>query len=334
MKTLVFRAFSFFTLVFFAAIPAVHAADTNPPPRLTVELRDGSRVVGTSGEKNFRFHSALLGEIRLGVGDVRVVECVSSNSAKLTTANGDTLTGWFVDSELAVKTSFGKVELAVGSVRKFTVSAAHSFSSYPPGLVALWSGEGNSKDSAGNNDGELHGGINFAPGKVGQAFAFHGIGDAVTAPTTDLPVGTSDRTFDCWIYLDSYVPGAETFIAGYGDFGVAGKSYAFGLDNSPNRRLIFSQWGEAIRGPALETGRWYNIAVTSVGTSSIKLYVDGVNVASGSLNFDTPPGTQFHIGQVTAPYCIRQCIGLIDEVAVYNRALSAEEIEAIYTAQK
>jgi hypothetical protein len=40
------------------------AIDTNPPPRLTIELRDGSRVLGDSGGEHFNFHSALLGITR------------------------------------------------------------------------------------------------------------------------------------------------------------------------------------------------------------------------------------------------------------------------------
>jgi hypothetical protein len=102
---------------------AARAADTNSPPRLTVELRDGSRVVGASVEKSFAFHSALLGKVKLDVKDIRSVECVSTNSARLTTANGDTLTVWFVDSKFAVKTSFGKVELAVNTIRTVSVSS-------------------------------------------------------------------------------------------------------------------------------------------------------------------------------------------------------------------
>ena len=70
-----------------ASFSSARAADTNPPPRLTVELRDGSRVVGVSAEKYFKFHSALLGEIKLDVKDLRSVECISTNQ--------DKLTGWF-----------------------------------------------------------------------------------------------------------------------------------------------------------------------------------------------------------------------------------------------
>jgi hypothetical protein len=102
---------------------AAHAAGTNLPPRLTVDLRDGSRVVGTSVDKNFKFHSALLGDIKLAVKDIRGVECVATNSAKLTTTQGDTLMGWFVESAIAIKTSFGKVKLAVASIRSVKVLA-------------------------------------------------------------------------------------------------------------------------------------------------------------------------------------------------------------------
>jgi hypothetical protein len=74
------------------SLAGAFAADTNSPPRLTVELRDGSRVVGTCVEKFFKFHSALLGELKLEVQNIRSVECVSTNSAKLSTATGDSLT--------------------------------------------------------------------------------------------------------------------------------------------------------------------------------------------------------------------------------------------------
>jgi hypothetical protein len=101
---------------------AVRAADTNPPPRLTVELKDGSRVVGTSIENSFRFHSALLKDLKLAVKDVRTIECASSNTATLITVNGDKLMVSFLEAGFAVETSFGKVKLPAASVRKVTVS--------------------------------------------------------------------------------------------------------------------------------------------------------------------------------------------------------------------
>ena len=108
---------------------------------MTVELRDGSRVVGHSVEKNFKFHSALLGEIKMAVKDIRSIDCAKTNLATLTTSGGDELTVSFAEPEFAVKTSFGKVELAVNSIRRVSVSAAGHSGRARAGLVALWPGK-------------------------------------------------------------------------------------------------------------------------------------------------------------------------------------------------
>jgi hypothetical protein len=81
--------------------------------KLTVELRDGSRVVGKSLDDKFKFHSSLLGDLKLNVNDIRSIDCATINAAKLTTANGDMLAGWLGASALRVETGFGRTELPV-----------------------------------------------------------------------------------------------------------------------------------------------------------------------------------------------------------------------------
>jgi hypothetical protein len=165
------------------AAPAEH--------RLTVELRDGSRVVGTAAADNLRFHSALLGKIKLAVGDIRSVECVATNTARLVTTGDDILSVGFEDSSLALQTSFGKVELAVTSIQKFTVATVGADNTQRPGLVALWSGEGDGKDLVGGHDAELTD-ITFADGKVGRAFALNGYSSWANIPPGQIsrPVAT------------------------------------------------------------------------------------------------------------------------------------------------
>ena len=102
---------------------AARAAGTNTPSRLAVELRDGSHIVGTTEENSFKFHSAVKGETTLDLMNIRSVDCTATNAAKLTLANGDRLTVSFVNSSLAVKTSFGKVWLAVEAIRSIRVSS-------------------------------------------------------------------------------------------------------------------------------------------------------------------------------------------------------------------
>jgi hypothetical protein len=105
-----------------ALAPIVHAASTNLPPRLTVELRDGSRVIGTSVTKELAFHSTLLGKVNLKVQDIRAVDWPSTNSAKVTTVNGDLLLVSPDDAAFAIQTGFGRVELAAQTVRSIYVS--------------------------------------------------------------------------------------------------------------------------------------------------------------------------------------------------------------------
>src|SRR5437868_660747 len=47
------------------------------------------------------------------------------------------------------------------------------------GPVAWWSGDGNTNDSAGMDQGTLHGNATYATGVVGQAFSFDGVDDGV-----------------------------------------------------------------------------------------------------------------------------------------------------------
>jgi hypothetical protein len=200
-----------------------------------------------------------------------------------------------------------------------------------PGLVSCWHAENSPADRVGANDGILKQGAAYGPGIKGQAFKFGAIGDAVSASTHGIPVGIHDRTLVCWVYLNA-IPGesgSEAFFVGYGKFASYGQTYHLGA--LADHRLFFSQWGNAIIGPRLTLGEWHHVAATSFDAHTV-LYLDGARVASGALDFNTPPATEFHIGFVDAPLRTRQTVGLIDEVAVYNRALPPEEIQALFRA--
>jgi hypothetical protein len=196
---------------------------------------------------------------------------------------------------------------------------------HPAGLISWWPADGNANDIQGDNDGTLLDGATFTDGMVGQAFGFDGI-SRVSAPTTGLPTDDSNRTLDLWVKVDTFFTG-EAFFAGYGSFGSPDQTYHLGTTGNT---LFFSQWGQAIFGPALQTGRWYHVAVTNAGTS-VTLYLDGEAVASGNLRINTPSDTQLFIGSLPGDTS-KRLDGLIDEVEIYNRALSATEIQAIFSA--
>jgi hypothetical protein len=340
MKTFLLRAFSFLVLICAFQL-AARAADTNPPPRLTVELRDGSRVIGDSVEKYFKFRSALLGDLKLDLKDIRSIECVSSNSAKLSTVNGDSLTVSFVDSEFAVKTSFGKVELAVDCVRSFSVSAAGA-RAHPPGLAGLWSGEGDGNDSVGENNATLTD-ISFAEGKVGQAFSFNGFSSSIRIPASPaLDIGAGGGfTIMAWI-KPSDIDGLHPLIQ-WSDYNplnlwIGIRPFENGVlrgDITDDRNHFMVSNPDTLTGGVFQHIAFTYDKASGVGT----LYVNGVIVAERNLGSqlvahskgdiwisqrDDRPGN-WSTGRMYS--------GLIDEIALYNRALSASEIQAVCTAE-
>jgi hypothetical protein len=359
------------TFVLLCAVSSVAvAADTNPPPRLTVELRDGSRVVGQSVEKNFKFHSTLLGDFKLEVKDIRLVECVSTNGAKLTAANGDVMAVQFVALELRVQTSFGKVELPAGSIRRIMVATAGHPQTARPGLLAFWPGNGSADDSTGQHNGVLVGGANFAPGPLGQAFNFDAPGGFVKIPkSSDLnPAG--QLTIEFWLNADAAnsMNNYEGLVTsdfygveisnGYG--GKMGVNFFLNTGmNQPVPRFGFDQGLSGFRSritsvanfthvsdangsdAPVAAGRWHHVAATYDG-AQLRLFIDGQpwgnpmshTGAISPMLPDSFVAIGSEDGRTTCPDCIGQRYfkGLICDVALYSRALSAVEIREDYEA--
>ena len=232
----------------------------------------------------------------------------------------------FAAADQGVHTFTNGVTLKTAGTQTITVTGTRIPTG--TGIVSWWPGDGNTNDIVGGNNGTLHGGATFAPGIVGQAFSFPSAGAYFQAPANGLPTGNSDRTMELWVYINAFVT-TEAMFASYGVFGIPNQAYGLGTSGST---VFFSQWGLGITGPSLQTGTWYHVAVTNVGNFAT-LYLNGTAVASGTLPINTPGGAYFYMGSVPAPYgATRQLNGLTDEAAVYNRALSAEEIRAIFDA--
>jgi hypothetical protein len=84
-----------------------------------------------------------------------------------------------------------------------------------------------------------------------------------------------------------------------------------------------------VEGPTLEVDVWYHVAATSSG-GEVTLYVDGAPYSTGTPTLETGTGA-FYIGKIGgSPGAERRLDGAVDEVAVYDRALTAEEIAALY----
>jgi DNA-directed RNA polymerase subunit RPC12/RpoP len=214
----------------------------------------------------------------------------------------------------------------------------------PSGVVALWSGEGNGKDSIGGNNAVLTD-ISFAKGKVGQAFRFNGESSSIKITASpSLDVGAGDGfTITAWIKL-SDVNKLHPILGwnnGGGNASQLGVEFYISEDAGPgslyaNVEDSNSQWHPIhSRVNPIKTDGFQYVALTYDKTSSLaEIYCNGTVVAKQKLGSFTPQTTyNFYLGSRPSDEGLIFA-GLMDEIAIYSRALSASEIHAIYEKQK
>ncbi len=219
----------------------------------------------------------------------------------------------------------------------------------PPGLVGWWPGDGDARDHAGTNDGQFTNNGTYVAGKVGQAFQFNDSSprhdedqSAVVIPASaSLDVGAgSGLTIELWIQpadLQNQHPLVEW------DFG-AHFWIATGPPNGPGPGCLYAHldqnWMEHIIYSAiniLTTNAFQHVALTyDKASGSCLLYLNGTVVATNNFGSITPQTTStLYLGQAwrgPADYPWWYYKGLMDEVSIYNRALSPTEIQAVYGA--
>lgn len=341
MKTFL-RYFCLFAVVGCGPVHLVWA-DANQPAgfRLILELRDGSRVIGTSKEKAIRFQSEVLGDVTLPLEKIRYVEVQSkTNGVKITTANGDSLQMAFATAEIPVMTTYGVVKLPVGMVNNLRVLALSKIGRPQDGLVALWSGEDNALDTVSGGSGVLQN-VGFTDGVVGKAFSFlpdnFPYGPRIGVMIADKPAYalTKSLTIEGWVR-----PRGNGYVIFFrGDRRSGMDPYSMGMDGQMN--LTFTVCGAdgnsaTVHAP-VGLGAWIHVAgVLDDSTGTMSLYTNGVLAVQtittvrpfAQLLPEQSPG--IGIGNVNDGGNNFPFIGDIDELALYNRALSADEVNASY----
>jgi hypothetical protein len=206
------------------------------------------------------------------------------------------------------------------SQRTYSISVFPCVSS-PTGLVSWWPGDGNASDIVGTSNGTAQGGVTFAPGKVGQAMSFNGTNQFVDVPAMNL-----GRTFS----LEFWVRPTRT--ANYQHLISNSFSSAnFGALYLRINHLEYWQGGmlQVMTPDSVLTNAWSHVALTSDG-SAVRIYVNG-SLAGTNGALVQSFNNALRLGS-SIPSESDFLQGLLDEVKLYNRALSAAEIQAIVNA--
>jgi hypothetical protein len=235
-----------------------------------------------------------------------------------------------------------------------TVTPASACYAQPAGLVSWWKGDDDATDHMGNNNGTLENGAGFALGEINDAFSFNGsnqyvlIGQPVPL---DLQI-QNNFTLSAWIYVTSYpanvgsgpwqyIAGSESSQNGIGLFlaGSVSGSYpgvppgAIDLDIGSGSATY-----SVITKSQIPLNQWVLVTATATANNPAQIYYNGVlqtamtpsgeTVWNGTVGYTT--GNAFAIGQyLPANYAFN---GLIDEVQVYNAALTTADVQGIYNA--
>lgn len=210
----------------------------------------------------------------------------------------------------------------------------------PPGMVGWWPADGTAADIAGSNNGTLVNGATFAGGEVKQAFSLDGADDYVSLGSSPIIGDATSFTIDAWIWLDSY--GANKQVPIYGEYntGTTDTKNYLAIGNTQDglgQRVFFDQFpasgGYLKSNTQLATGQWYHIAYTQDETNR-KLYINGTldNSDSAIESYGGAAPNDVRIGMRGGTVEPMRFDGLIDEVEIFNRALSAADIGTIYNA--
>jgi hypothetical protein len=220
------------------------------------------------------------------------------------------------------------------SASAVTLTAVSSCDPVPSGAISWYRAEGNAVDSVGVNNGALIGGATTSAGTVGQAFTLNGTTAYINVPDS-ASLHPNQLTIEGWVKFASLSGVQALFSKAVGS--APHDSFVVWFQSGVLNAVTGTVSAD---GSVLSTsfspvlGTWYHVAYTVDGSGNQVLYLNGTSVASGNtgltIGYDSNPftiGADYEIGAPT--YFFN---GQIDEVTLYNQALIAADIVAIYNA--
>lgn len=206
------------------------------------------------------------------------------------------------------------------------------------GLVGWWPANGNAGNVVNMSAATIDSNVTFASGKVSQAFDLNG--GTVNAGNFSGLSNAAALTIMAWINYGNTNTNNEGSIVGQGDR--SSGAWVFSVEpvggggNAPVLLLYLKYSDEGweyitSHQNVVPVGQWTHVAVTWRSSDGIaKFYFNGSNVdnlpAGATKKLANPQNLPLIIGQAGSYH------GLIDEVKVFNRALSAADIQSIYSA--
>ena len=209
-------------------------------------------------------------------------------------------------------------------------------------LIGYWpfeEGQGTvASDITGNgNDGTLNGAVEWVPGYIGSGVGFDTAGERIVVGPLDPTAENNAMTLAAWIFWE----GEGHSIAHQGIIGKRlgwdpGTGVKWFWETTPAGDLVFRGdnagggtglwWGNGILVPY--ANEWTHVALTWDDGTAVE-YINGEEVETGNITFrEGADATPITIGCVDSTNN-ETFVGSIDEVRIFNHALSVDEIQTI-----
>lgn len=311
--------------------PGAEPGDAQP---VIVRLSDGSRIVGATPLGSWSIDSALVGSLKIPSDRIRSLKLKPDHqTAAVVLRNGDKIEGTLSVAEIRLRTSFGPVSIPRQFVQElqFTESGGGAPSE---GLVLYFALDDSDVEMIHDRGpGQLKAALNGAKPADG-AYRFDGDSDHIAVPFhNSYAFGPNDPfTVSAWVQP---VPHAGRFqaivVTAQPD---AGYEWEWGLYVDRENRFM-SGWEEHAvvqSKTVVQPEHWYHVAATYRDGDWV-LYVDGAqeSTAHAPRTLETRGGLAIgRKGQSTD--LADSYHGLIRDVRVYKRALSADEITQLRDA--
>ena len=242
---------------------------------------------------------------------------------------------------LSVSSSLSHVRFLLKSTLLATfVIFANGQSNLQSGLVAWYPFDGNASDMSGNGN---HGTVNGATlgtdrhGQLNKAYSFDGVNDKIEISGYKGITGNLARTVSCW-FRGNQTNGQGGYLIRWGSDGAQKRWWCVfnnaSSDGNPLGLRLSISHGYKVGTTNILSSNWYFFTVSMESNSNLSvvdLYLNGqienpshtfnpqVLVATGNL-WDVNIGNDFN--------------GSIDDIRIYDRALSATEVLALYNLEK
>lgn len=209
------------------------------------------------------------------------------------------------------------------------------------GLVGWWKFDGDATDSSGNgNDGTVNGATLSTDrhGQASKAYSFDGVDDYIS-----MTIGTYDEvTFSAWLKIASF----DNEYPKLFDLGSSYPLFRIGFNGNRSDhvsagivgqmhslRSSFSAHNSALSYGIQPIGSWINV-VTSLGVNSFhSTFLDGIVIEQGSYKDSPSQDGSLKIGANNSLGSDHFFSGTVDDIRIYDRALSATEVSALYSLE-